>query len=82
MRDKNLQAERIIVLNGQKDLDNISNLNLDLHLLESRTNNKSNLLETMQVTKPETRSPIKTHPTASVKVNSIIAKAKVKHVRR
>ncbi|HBC92670.1 MAG TPA: hypothetical protein DCZ10_07125 [Pelotomaculum sp.] len=76
MRDKNLQAERVILLNSQKDLVKISNINLDLHLLESQT------LKTIPELKPGTRAPIKTSPTAPVRVNSIIAKAKVKHVRR
>jgi hypothetical protein len=76
MRDKNLQAERIILLNSQKDLDTLFNVNLDLHLLESQP------LKTTPAVKPGIRTPIKPHPTASVKVNSIIAKAKVKPVKR
>lgn len=46
MRDRELRAEMVIKINSQEDLDKISNIKLDLQLLESPRKER-------QVTKPE-----------------------------
>lgn len=76
MREKYLQAEKMINIKGYS-LDRITNMKLDLQLLENRRRRR------YPVTEPENK-PLKPAtsklPKIAVKVNSVKAKATLRHV--
>jgi len=73
MLEKNLQAEMVIDINKQ-DLDNISNIKLDLKLLKNRRR------ERYQEIKPENKPPVPASPKIAVKVSSVKAKATLRPI--
>lgn len=84
MQGRELRAEMVIKINYQEDLDKLSNIKMDIQLLESprKERHKEIKPESMAVIKPETNPLVPEPGKVVILVSSIKAKATVKPIKR